>query len=98
MFCKTTIDILKLLKDSEIPVSFRIIRRYLRKYDKMSIHNSLKNLYKKSLIQKSGHKKSYLYSISSKGLDYLWFLDTKSIRNTLISDLDNYLLKAGDIS
>jgi predicted transcriptional regulator len=98
MFCKTTIDILKFLKDSKVPVSYRIIRRYLRKYDRMSIHNALKNLYKKQLICKTGHKKSYLYSISSKGLDYLWFLDTKSTRDRLIQDLDNYLLKAGDTS
>jgi repressor of nif and glnA expression len=98
MLCRTSIAILKILSDSEDPISYKIIKRYLlRNFDRISIHNSLKNLSRYKLIQKSGHKKAYLYSISSLGIDRLWFYNKLECRNKMIKEVDNILLRNGGL-
>lgn len=98
MLCRTSIAILKLLSDSEDPISCKIIKRNLLKaFDRISIHNSLKNLSKSKLIQKSGHKKAYLYSISSEGIDRLWFYNKLEARSKMIREVDNILLRNGGL-
>jgi repressor of nif and glnA expression len=97
MLCRTSIAILKILSDSEDPISFKIIKRYLRNFDRMSIYNSLKNLCKYKLIDKSGKKKSYKYSISSLGIDRLWFYNKIEYRNNMIKEVDNILLRNGGL-
>jgi len=98
MIGKTSVAILKFLQESKVPVSFRIIKRYLVSCDRMAMYNSVKNLSKNQLINRTGHKKAYLYTISEKGLNVLFQYEKRSVRTEVISKVDDLLLETGDVS
>jgi predicted transcriptional regulator len=98
MIGKTSVAILRFLQGSKVPVSFRIIKRYLVSYDTMSLYNAIKNLSKNQLINRVGHKKAFLYSVSPKGLDVLFQTEKRIVRRNIAQNIDEYLLKVGDVS
>jgi hypothetical protein len=86
-----SMKILKLLKDSEEPISYDIFARYLCNYKREQLDNALRRMYQKQLINRLGYKKNFRYFIAPKGIECLWFAE----RTELVQDVDNYLLRIG---
>jgi len=85
-----TLKILTLLKDS-IPVGldYKAISYFLLnlKYPRMSIHNSLRILERSKYIVNFGRRKNKIYSITNKGLNRLYGIETRND----IKKIENYI-------
>jgi hypothetical protein len=85
-----TLKILTLLKDS-VPVGldFKGISHFLLnlKYPRLSIHNSLRILERKGYIVNFGRRRSKIYSITARGLNRLYKIETRSD----INKIENYI-------
>jgi DNA-binding PadR family transcriptional regulator len=85
-----TLKILTLLKDS-IPVGldYKAIAHFLLnlKYPRMSIHNSLRILERSKYIVNFGRRKSKIYSITDRGLNRLYRIETRND----IKKIENYI-------
>jgi DNA-binding PadR family transcriptional regulator len=85
-----SLKILTLLKDSmPIGLDYKAISYFILnlKYPRMSIHNSLRILERRGYIVNFGRRKSKIYSITDRGLNRLYAIETRND----IKKIENYI-------
>ena len=89
-----TIAVLRLLltAKNKAPVTYKIIEKYLKhEYSSIHLYNALERLSEKKYISKVGRKKSYKYSITHEGINFLDRLDRKAFLKNMETEIGKYL-------